>query len=180
MNARAECFPSTESVWEHFSCCLLVIPGFCYFALQTSSVHTYEISQTASLNPHFMPGFPFLKWEEFLNKDGYFYFCFPKKYFEKKKKPCSAPKHTSMVRLQLIQPEASFTFRLHKSPQRSTDHLLAALQTSRSIAGATQLPSPLSGRLTGHARAGEKNWNWNANEFNNSNTHTMPATLLTI
>lgn len=65
-----------------------------------------------------------------------------------------------MVRLQIIQPEANFTSRLHKSPQVSTVCLLATLQTSRSIGGATQLPSPLSGCLTGQSRVDARGVVW--------------------
>lgn len=50
-----------------------------------------------------------------------------------------------MIRLQVIQPEASFRSMLHDSPQAVTAHLLTPLQISRLTDGAAQLPSILSG-----------------------------------
>lgn len=125
-----------------FICCLSVIPGFCCLAFQISSVHTRETSQTASLNRHFVPGFPFFETGRVANWRWTYFFS--TRILWEKKQPCSAG--------LIIQPAANSISRLRKCPQTTTVHLLPALQASISTSGATQLPSPSSGRLAGHSQ----------------------------
>lgn len=104
-----------------------------------------------------MPGFPFLKWEEYLSEeDGFF---FPPKILRNKS--------------PALQLSTQIWSGCRSSNQKPVSHLgstslprqaqficFAALQTSRCIGGATQLPSPLSGCLTGHARVGARSVVW--------------------